>query len=273
MLQLLCMAAMLRRLARDEAWTKAIVQANHGEIASPTKYLTYRDSEDFECYGALFDGAAPNKKKGIVLYHTAAGSRDMFLHWKADDLAREGYTVLIADLYGDELGKAWEDQEWTADRRKQLADHRVARRRSRAAIDAIEALGCEKIAAFGWCLGGRLILEMLKDGEDRLKCACSFHGVFDPSTPMTPRWPSHTRLLAFHGDLDPFVPGLDDVRQQLRRENALFDILVFAGAKHGFTNPGQSLNERPEFDFDPRAARISWDLAKNLLEDEMSLAE
>lgn len=265
------------RLARDNAWARLISQARSEDERLLKSQLSLAEASftSYECggtqlYGALFVAKEIDvaNSAGVVLYHTAAGPRDLFLHWKAQVLAAQGCVVLVADLYGDRKGDAWE-ADFASAKRAELNDLSVLRARAQAAIDALLEFGVSEknLAAMGWCLGGRAVVEMLKAGESRLKAVCSFHGVLDP-TPFAPdTWPQHTRILAFHGDKDPFVPRLDEFRLQMRQVNAKFDLLIFAGAQHGFTNPGQQLNERNQFGYDERAATISWRLAEGLLSE------
>lgn len=265
------------RLARDDAWASIISNAwsQDERIVKSQLSLAEVSFTRYQCggtqlYGALFaakeiDVAA---SAGVVLFHTAAGPRDLFLHWKAQVLAAQGCVVLVADLYGDRDGDAWE-ADFASAKRAELSDLSVLRDRARAAIDALLEFGVSEnnLAAMGWCLGGRAVVEMLKAGESRLKAVCSFHGILDP-TPFEPdAWPRHTRILAFHGDKDPFVPRLDEFRLQMRQVNAKFDLMIFAGAQHGFTNPGQQLNERQDFSYDERSAKTSWRLAEGLLSE------
>lgn len=42
---------------------------------------------------------------GVVLFHTAAGPRDLYLLYRGAQLASQGYVVLNADLYGDPDGQ------------------------------------------------------------------------------------------------------------------------------------------------------------------------
>ena len=52
--------------------------------------------------GGLADGARP----GVLLVHTAVGPHHLFLHWRAQSLAAQGFVVLIVDCFGDDRGAA-----------------------------------------------------------------------------------------------------------------------------------------------------------------------
>ncbi|KAJ8614283.1 hypothetical protein CTAYLR_001166 [Chrysophaeum taylorii] len=239
-----------RRVARDEAWAAVFADK---KLAEP-RFVEYGDG----CVGALFGDRGNNKKRGVVLFHTAAGPRDLFLHWKASLLAAQGCAVLVADLYGDPWGQAW-DPAWPG--RTLTASE--TRRRAVAAADYLRnATGVERFAAMGWCLGGRAAIELFKAGESsRLAAVASFHGVLDADSPMLPAR-RRAKILVLHGDKDPFVPQLDAFRAQMREFGASVDVHAFGDASHGFTNPAQRLNEKDGFDYDERAAKIAWRLAE-----------
>ena len=55
---------------------------------------------------------------------------------------------------------------------------------------------------------------------------------------------------------------------QLRSAGCRWDLQVFGGGVvHAFSNPAQSLNAKPEFDFDEHSARASWQAALLFLEE------
>lgn len=265
------------RLARDDEWAATLRQAWASDAVLSAHLRATRLSAAegrplvYECRGRQLHGTVFSNRlaspAGVVLYHTAAGPRDLFLYWKAQVLSAMGCTVLVADLYGDRLGQGW-DPAFVAERRAELTPD-VLRARSKAAVDALVELDADagRLAAMGWCLGGRAVVELLKSGEDRLAAGVTFHGILDDDDVNESAWPKHTRLLALHGDRDPFVPKLEAFRDAMRRVHANFDLHVFAHAKHGFTNPGQVHNERVDFEYDQRAAKLAWTLAEAHLID------
>ena len=72
-------------------------------------------------------------------------------------------------------------------------------------------------------------------------------------------------ILILHGDDDPFVPELDATIEAFKAKNISWEKHVFSGARHGFTNPGQALNDQDAFDYDERAANAAWILAEQHL--------
>ena len=218
----------------------------------------------------------PAKRPGVLLVHTAVGPHDLFLHWRAQNLASRGYVVLIVDLLGDDRGAGWEP-EWAAPRRQAYIDERpLLARRMLLAMETLA--GCslvdpDYIAALGFCFGGRAVLDLLRSepAGAALRGVVSFHGILDAG-PLADGLctPVQARALICHADQDPFVPpeALNACLAQLRSIRCDWQLLCFGGGTlHGFTNPAQALNPKAEFAYDARAARAAWEAARQFLEE------
>ena len=111
------------RVARDDAWA-ALLRARWAEDARLGNHLAasrlstatmarveYGDGPK-KFFGDVFVApeleGAKRRLPGVVLFHTAAGPRDLFLAWKAELLAARGCIVLVADLFSDERGDGCE---------------------------------------------------------------------------------------------------------------------------------------------------------------------
>jgi dienelactone hydrolase len=234
---------------------------------------------------------ASSLRPGVLLVHTAVGPQDLFLRWTAQRLAREGYAVLIADLLGDPHGDGW-DPMWAVPRRQAYAENRsLLGRRTRLAMEQLAAhplVDASRIAAVGYCFGGRAVLDLLKLRPPGLRAVVSFHGVLDDYTPPASdlrigigstrgadEEAAVARALICHADADPFTrkPMLEALLAQLTALGSVWELQLFGeahGARHGFTNPAQSLNTNPAFSYDDRAARHSWTTAKEFLSDALA---
>ncbi|CAJ1379455.1 unnamed protein product [Effrenium voratum] len=132
-----------------------------------------------------------------------------------------------------------------------------------AALAQVPGVDGKRLAALGYCFGGRAVLDLARAGSEAgIAAAVSFHGILDNGV-VTSGDMSHEdapRVLICHGDADPFVSveGLRACEEQLRESGARWDMLVFGKVRHGFTNPAQALNTNPAFGYDERAARLSW---------------
>ncbi|CAE7528987.1 unnamed protein product [Symbiodinium natans] len=271
------------RMAKDKPYADAVMaawQADPSLQDSASVVLepfVYEDEVGARrLYGRVVKPAQPNGA-GVVIVHTAVGPRDVYLHWRAEVLAAGGYTVLVADLLGDELGRGWEP-EWGAAARQPLMDDRsLSRKRMRASVQAmseVEGVDPQRIGAIGYCFGGRAVLDLARLGPaSGVAAVASFHGILDdgvlPPEDMSDK--DAPRVLVCHGDADPFVSadGRAAFEQQMRSANARWDMLVFGGVRHGFTNPAQDLNPNPAFGYSPRAAARSWRAMEELFAETL----
>ncbi len=220
------------------------------------------------------DGGISQRRPAVLLVHTAVGPRDVWLMWRAQSLASLGYVVLTADCFGDELGNCWEPAIGAAAREPLTADRSLLRRRLQCGLDELSAhalVDRSRLAALGWCFGGRGVLELARASPLGLRAVVSFHGILDASPVPAGVYRIEPRLLLCHGDDDAFVAE-EDVSAclaQLRQFGARWSLLRLGGAKHGFTNPAQRLNPNEKFDFDQSAAEASWEAAMSLLREEL----
>ena len=61
---------------------------------------------------------------------------------------------------------------------------------------------------------------------------------------------------------------------QLRALSVRWEMITFGGGVlHGFTNPAQALNDKPQFEYDQSAACTSWRAAKQFLADALDAEE
>jgi len=237
---------------------------------------TYRDN-NVTLHGRLVWAEAQDpseQRPGVVLVHTAVGPSDLFLIWRAQALAARGYVVLIADALGDDRGKGW-DAGWAAPVRQEMMDDRtILTRRMRLAMQALVGsavpVDASRIAAVGYCFGGRAVLDLLRSNPHGLRGVVSFHGIVDAHPAPEGVTSVGARALLCHADADPFVPphALSACLSQLDELGTRWQLLAFGGGTlHGFTNPAQALNERKEFGYDEHAAKASWAAAKSFLEE------
>ncbi len=114
-----------------------------------------------------------------------------------------------------------------------------------------------RIAAIGYCFGGLCVLDLARSGAD-IGGVVSIHGLFNPPDPA-PGVPISAKVLALHGHEDPMVPveAVNGLEQELTAAGADWQIHVYGGAMHAFTNP--KAND-PEFGtvYNETAAARSW---------------
>lgn len=218
-----------------------------------------------------YDDAIKGKRPGVLVVHEWWGQNE-YARKRARMLAELGYTALAVDMYGegkmadhpDEAGK------FAAEVSKNMA---MAKARFEAGMQLLrkhETVDANKIAAFGYCFGGSVVLNMARIGED-LKGVASFHGGLDTDHPAKPGT-IKARIISFSGDADPMI-GPDKVaafKKEMESAGANYRIVTYPGAKHAFTNPAaDELGKKFHIPlaYNAAADKDSWEQAKAFLHE------
>jgi dienelactone hydrolase len=191
---------------------------------------------------------------GLVLHPDIMGVRPLF-----DDLCRRlatyGLTVCAPEPFArlpeaeraalDAMGRM--DRVTDLDDEAQLGDLRLAGERLRADD------GVETVAVLGFCIGGMYALKAAGIGAfDR---AVPFYGMIrvpdawrgDEQREPLDYAPDACPTLAFFGDADPWTPAADvDTLRKVWEGKPEHEIVVYAGADHGFVHDPDRPAHRPD---------------------------
>jgi dienelactone hydrolase len=202
------------------------------------------------------DGSG-DARPGVILFPTVMGITDLERGFAAR-LVGEGYSVLLADLYG---------RRFTPDQRNEAMAAMTALREDRAALrDRLlgvlgvaieqEEIDDEQVTAIGFCFGGQNALDLARAGVE-IAGVASFHGLFDP--PGLPPRAIKAKVAAYHGWDDPLVTpeAVVALATELSEAGADWQIHAFGNVGHGFTNPGAT-GAMPGIKFDETTARRAW---------------
>lgn len=165
--------------------------------------------------------------------------RNEYTEQRARELAEHGFAALAIDMYGDKRvttevpqASAWMNQTF------EQADTIVNRAQaSLATLAAQPEVNTEKLAAIGFCYGGKVVLDLARSGAD-IKAVVTFHAVLAASAPAE-KGKVKAEILVLHGELDSMVT-LDNVasfRQEMHDADVDHEVVIFEDAKHGFSNP------------------------------------
>src|SRR5258708_49201 len=126
--------------------------------------IGYADG-DVTCRGLLVCDPSAGPQPGVVLFPDARGLGET-AKASARRLAKEGFAVFVADLYGNGAFTPEVPQaiEWM---KKLGADADRWRARARSALDVARhhpAVDGTKLAAIGYCFGGTTALELGRSG-------------------------------------------------------------------------------------------------------------
>ncbi|MGB9094397.1 MAG: dienelactone hydrolase family protein [Gallionella sp.] len=218
-----------------------------------------------------YDDSIKGRRPGVLVVHEWWGQNE-YARKRARMLAELGYTALAVDMYGN--GKVVDNPD---DARKLSGEVYGNVPMEKARFDAAMQLlrkqatvQPDEIAAFGYCFGGSVVLNMARMGED-LKGVASFHGGLGTATPAQPG-EIKARIISFSGDADPSI-GPDKVaafRQEMEHAGADFRVVTYPGAKHAFTNPAADVLGKKfnlPIAYDAKADNDSWEQARKFLQE------
>jgi dienelactone hydrolase len=240
--------------------------ATEGTAGVRSELVTYRHGDAvLEGYLAWND-AIEGPRPGVLVVHEWWG-RNAYVEWRARQIANLGYVALAVDMYGKGIVTD------NADRAGELSgrfkkDPALGRARIGKALELLQGnplVDAGRIAAIGYCFGGTVVLELARSGAPVLGVA-SFHGGLQAANPGDAR-NIKGRVLALAGGDDPFVPPaqVGAFEDEMRKAGVDWQLNVYGGAKHSFTNPEADGYGLPGAAYDRKADHRSWEAMKAFL--------
>jgi len=207
-----------------------------GRVAAQNlQTVSYNDGT--QRLNGLVTSNAGKKLPGVLILPAWMGI-DEEARTAALELEKQGYVAFVADIYGE--GNVPADIKAAgaiAGTFKQ--DYALYQRRIRLAMEALINAGAdpERIAVIGYCFGGTGALEAVR-ADLHIRGAVSIHGGL-AKDPARPNQPVNTHVLILHGASDPYVSDAEvqQVRNELDAGKADWQLVMYAGCKHTFTNP------------------------------------
>jgi len=189
---------------------------------------------------------------------------------KAAKIARMGFVVFVADVYGVGTRPQNTGEAGKAAGALRAGDRQLLRDRAAKALEVFRGLAKEgphsrdKIAAIGFCFGGGTVLELARSGED-IAAVISFHGNLDSPRPAKPG-ELKARVLALHGADDPFVAQahVSAFKDEMKAAAKDWQLVEFGGTVHSFTNPEA---DRDGARYHARSCRRAFEYMEELLEE------
>ena len=212
-----------------------------------------------------------SEPRPAVLVFPDAGGLGEHAKMRAERLASEfGYAAMACDLYGQQevLRDFNEVQLRLQALRTSAIKLRARTANALAALIARPEVDASRVAAIGFCFGGTLTYELALTGAD-IKAAIGFHSGL---TVTSPGDSTHirARILALLGADDPSITAADRsaFEAMLRAGSVDWQITLYGGVVHAFTNPHAERLGRPEFArYDAKADARSWTQMKDLLSE------
>jgi len=229
-----------------------------------TQTLEYREDGKVLRGFLAWNDSNSEPRPGVLVFHENMGLTD---HEKerATRLAESGFVALAGDMFGERTIPAND-----AERRAAFEEFRAKKLLPRA-VAGLQALSAQpqvdkrRVAAIGFCMGGMVALELARSGAN-LEGVVSFHGSLQAAEPaMAGRMKA--KVLVCHGALDPFIT-LENVAkftEEMQAAGVDFQVIIYGGAKHGFTNPAADRFGRPGIAYHAPSDARSWAAMRQFL--------
>lgn len=223
-----------------------------------TETIEYKDGETVLTGLLAWDDAATGKRPGVLVIHEWWGLND-YAKGRAEQLAAEGYVAFALDMYGDNKVTTHADEagEWMQQITSSID---LWTRRAKLGLDVLKSqqqVDPGRAAAVGYCFGGATVMQMAYAGAD-LEAVVSFHGSLPPASEAVTS--IEPRILVAHGRDDQFIPAERIVAFQegLDRARADWEMTIYSGTRHGFTNPGAGEYGIDNLAYNETADKRSW---------------
>jgi len=228
--------------------------------------ITYKSGDKtLTGYLAAPDGAG--KRTGVLVCHQGMGITE-HTRERARMIADEGHIAFALDMYGETAT--------TRERAMELLQSMTGnpdelRRRALAGLAVLKEqvnVDTSRLAAIGYCFGGAVVLELARAAPE-LKCVIAFHpGMSGPVAlpDKDDRKIPNCRVMVCAGADDPLVPDSAKVKfaELMNAAGADWQLFVYGGAAHCFTDRSVDPMNMPGFKYDARTDRRSWAAMRDL---------
>lgn len=196
--------------------------------------VEYRDG-DVELRGFLVSDPRGSERAGALVVHGGAGLDD-HAKGRARQLAALGLVAFACDMYGE--GVIGDRDRVMAAIAELTGDRDKLSQRALAGVNVLasDPRVDGRIAAVGYCFGGRTVLELARSGAD-LPGVISVHGSLETANPARPG-DVKAKILVCHGAIDPHVPTkqVTEFIEEMNAAGTDYQLIVYGGAMHGFTH-------------------------------------
>ncbi|WP_010112206.1 dienelactone hydrolase family protein [Acinetobacter sp. P8-3-8] len=205
--------------------------------AIKTREITYTAADGSTLIGYFAAPESVEPVAGIIVAPEWWG-RTEYTEQRARELAEHGFAALAIDMYGDKkvTSTASQASEWMMQtfQENTIVDRANAGLATLAAQPEVDAT---RLAAIGFCYGGKVILDLARSGAD-LKAAVTFHANLSAQQ-VAQQDTFKAEVLVLHGELDSMVSlaDVESFKQEMNNAHVTAEVIVLKDAKHGFSNP------------------------------------
>lgn len=234
-----------------------------------TEILTY-EADGLQMQSHLYlDDSAQGRRPGVLVFPEAFGLGE-HAKSRAERLAALGYVALACDLHGE--GVTHDDLDAVIGIIQPLRQQpERTRARAGGGLDALAArpeVDASRIAAIGYCFGGSMALELVRAGRG-IVGAVGFHSGLATASPAA-AGTARGKVLVCLGADDPSINAEQrgTFEREMREAGLDWQMHVYGGVVHSFTNPAAGRLARPDFArYDAGADTRSWAAMLGFFED------
>jgi len=214
--------------------------------------------------GFLADGSGGARAPGVLVIHEGGGLTGHAKE-RAAMLGALGYVAFAMDLFGEPGAPIERLRAIVQDLRADVGLLRARCAAALAVLQAHEHVDPARLAAIGFCFGGAAAIELARAGAP-LAAVAGFHAGILPGTAEDDR-AIRARILLCHGEQDPVVPAsqIQDFTGRLTEAGVDWQLHLYGGIGHSFTNREIDAWNLPGFFYDEKADRRSWAALLQLL--------
>ena len=207
----------------------------HAEIRG--EIVNYQSADTRLIGYIVFDDAIKGLRPGVVVVPDWWG-HGKFARDRARALARQGYTAMVMDMYGD--GKYVEPpQQAEALMNQFTASPAVMEARFDATLNTLarhHTVDSKRLAAIGYSLGGLVVLEMARRGKN-LAAVASIWGVIGKPEKPASKGTVRAAVLVQQAETDGWAPAeqVSNLENEMQSAGTPIKVITYPGTRHGFS--------------------------------------
>ncbi|MCC6918462.1 MAG: dienelactone hydrolase family protein [Alphaproteobacteria bacterium] len=231
------------------------------------RHIAY-SADGRDMIGTYVVGDGGGKRPAVLVCHEGPGLDDHARGY-ARKLADLGYAAFALDYHGG--GKPLTDRDAMMARFGELMgspDRIVAL--GKAGLDQLLAqpeADASRSASIGFCFGGTMSFQLARAGID-IKAAVGFHAGLATTAPAK-AGAVRAKVLALIGVDDPIIPPQQraDFEKEMTEAKADWQMMLYGGAAHSFTNPAAANLNMPGIVYDAKTEKRSWRAMLDLFQE------
>ncbi len=233
------------------------------------KTIEYKEGQTSLEGFLYYDDTVSTRKPAVIVVHEWMGL-DEYAKGRARQLAEQGYVTFAADIYGKGVRAKNTEEAASLAGQYRNGDRKVLKARINAALKTLKAqtqVDAKNTFAIGYCFGGTTVLELARSGAD-VKGVVSFHGGLSHVDPKEAH-SIKSSVLVLHGAVDPYVSAeeLNGFIKEMENARVDYQLVSYAGAVHGFTNPKGGKDASKGYAYNEKADQRSWNAMIQFLKE------